>query len=35
MNKLRNCVDSMEIITAKKYWPVPTYTDLLFSENIF
>ncbi len=35
MNKLRNCVDSMEIITAKKYWPVPSYTDLLFSENIF
>ena len=35
MNKLRNCVDSMEVITAKKYWPVPSYTDLLFSENIF
>ena len=35
MNKLRNCVDSMEMITAKKYWPVPTYTDLLFSENVF
>jgi len=34
MRKLRNCVDSMEIITAKKYWPVPTYSDLLFSENI-
>ena len=34
MDKLRNCVDSMEIITAKKYWPVPTYSDLLFSENI-
>ena len=35
MNKLRNCVDSIEMITAKKYWPVPTYTDLLFSENVF
>ena len=35
MNKLRNCVDSMEVITAKKYWPVPSYTDLLFSENVF
>ena len=34
MKKLRTCVDSMEIITAKKYWPVPTYADLLFSENI-
>ena len=34
MDKLRNCVDSMEIITAKKYWPVPSYSDLLFSENI-
>ena len=31
MKKLRTCVDSMEIITAKKYWPVPTYADLLFS----
>ena len=34
MKRLRICVDSMEIITAKKYWPVPTYSDLLFSENI-
>ena len=34
MDKLRNYVDSMELITAKKYWPVPTYSDLLFSENI-
>ena len=34
MKKLRKCVDSMEVITAKKYWPVPTYSDLLFSENI-
>ena len=34
MHKLRKCVDSMELITAKKYWPVPTYSDLLFSENI-
>jgi glutamine synthetase len=34
MDKLRKCVDSMEVITAKKYWPVPTYSDLLFSENI-
>ena len=34
METLRKLVDSMEIITAKKYWPVPTYSDLLFSENI-
>ena len=34
MNRLRYLVDSMEVITAKKYWPVPTYSDLLFSENI-
>ena len=34
MDTLRKFVDSMEIITAKKYWPVPTYSDLLFSENI-
>ena len=33
MEKLRETVDAMELLTAKKYWPFPTYADLLFSEN--
>ncbi len=31
MNSLREIVDSMEVYTAKEYWPMPTYSDLLFS----
>ena len=31
MNALRAAADEMEIRTAKKYWPFPTYGDLLFS----
>ncbi len=31
MNALRAATDEMEIHTAKKYWPFPTYGDLLFS----
>ena len=30
MDRLRAAVDSMEIITAREYWPVPTYGDLTF-----
>ncbi len=30
MNELRKIGDSMETDTAKKYWPYPSYTDLLF-----
>ena len=30
MNQLRKIGDSMEADTAKKYWPYPSYTDLLF-----
>ncbi len=30
MNKVRECADSLEEITAKKYWPYPDYTDLLY-----
>ncbi len=30
MNELRIIGDSMETDTAKKYWPYPSYTDLLF-----
>lgn len=31
MNALRAVADEMEVNTAKKYWPFPTYGDLLFS----
>jgi glutamine synthetase len=31
MAELRAIVDEMESITAKSYWPMPTYGDLLFS----
>ena len=31
MAELRAIVDEMETMTAKEYWPVPTYGDLLFS----
>jgi len=30
MQDLRNACDEAELITAKKYWPYPTYSDLLF-----
>ena len=30
MNKLRSLVDEMETITAKEYWPIPNYSELLF-----
>jgi glutamine synthetase len=33
MERLRTGADAMELLTAKKYWPFPTYADLLFSEN--
>ena len=33
MDDLREAVDKAELLTAKKYWPMPTYADLLFSEN--
>ena len=31
MGELQIVCDSAETITAKKYWPVPTYGDILFS----
>ena len=31
MKKLRSSIDEAELLTAKKYWPVPSYADLLFS----
>ncbi len=30
MNELRLAVDEAEVITDRKYWPYPTYGDLLF-----
>ena len=30
MNELRAAADEAELITAEKYWPYPTYGDLLF-----
>ena len=30
MNALRVCCDEAEVITAEKYWPFPTYGELLF-----
>ena len=33
MNALRAAADEMELHTAKKYWPFPSYGDLLFSVN--
>ncbi len=31
MGRLRAAVDAMEVITAAEAWPLPSYTDLLFS----
>jgi glutamine synthetase len=30
MDKLRNQVDEIEIITERKHWPCPTYNEILF-----
>jgi glutamine synthetase len=30
MKTLRNIVDELETIVSEKYWPMPTYVDLLF-----
>ncbi len=31
MSELRVACDEAETLTAKSYWPYPTYADLLFS----
>ena len=31
MERLRAAVDELETITDSRYWPYPSYTDLLFS----
>ena len=33
MERLRAVVDKAELLTAAKHWPMPTYANLLFSEN--
>jgi glutamine synthetase len=30
MDALRRTVDSMEVLTAREYWPMPTYGDITF-----
>ena len=30
MNSLRLCVDEMETMVAREYWPMPNYSELLF-----
>ena len=30
MERLRENIDSLETIVDKAYWPVPTYSDILF-----
>ena len=32
MNNIRSASDYLETVIAAKYWPFPTYSDLLFSE---
>ena len=31
MRALRYCVDNLEIITGREYWPYPSYTEILYS----
>ena len=33
MAELRAAVDAMEVLTAREYWPVPTYGDITFKIN--
>ena len=33
MDSLRVDIDEMERLTASSFWPLPTYSDLLFSVN--
>ena len=31
MEEARQSIDQLESLTAAKYWPYPTYADILFS----
>ena len=33
MNELRAVVDELELVVGAKYWPMPTYGDVLYSVN--
>lgn len=33
MSELRLIVDELETVVAKKYWPLPTYAEMLYSVN--
>jgi len=33
MSALREKIDALEQIVSKKYWPLPTYSDILYSVN--
>ena len=30
MAKIRELADALETVTAKEYWPYPSYSDILF-----
>ena len=30
MTELRESIDSLEVIVGRDYWPIPTYSDILF-----
>jgi len=30
MNEVRAAADQLELLVGKKYWPFPTYSDILF-----
>ena len=30
MDKVRTAADQLETLVGKKYWPFPTYSDILF-----
>lgn len=32
MTRLRSSADALEVLTAREYWPLPTYADLLFNQ---
>jgi len=31
MNEVRKYADELEVIVGKEYWPIPTYSDLIYS----
>ena len=33
MDKVRESADTLELLVGKKYWPIPTYSDLLYKDT--